>query len=223
MSLVTFKAVCVDAVDAAVMSEFWATTLNFDLELLADGDAVLRGPGQGEVVWINSVPEPKEVWHRVHLDLRHDSLEPFADLEQVSEDGEFSWTTFRDPEGGEFCVFVHDAPEHLLKDIVVQALDPTSISRWWAEVMGGELNYVDADYSHLDEVPGSSLESIDFVVTTQPKTVKNRIHWDVTLNEGATIDELVGMGAAVLRAPDGEVSWTIMADPEGNEFCVFAR
>ncbi len=223
MALVTFKAVCVDAVDAAVMGEFWARTLDFELESLPDGDAVLRGSGPGEEVWINTVSETKTVWHRVHLDLRQSSLQPFGDLEQVSKTGEFAWTTFRDPEGGEFCIFTHDEPiEHRLKDIVVQAIDPTAISQWWAEVMGGDLNHVDPDYSHIDEVPGSSLESFDFVITTKPKTVKNRIHWDVDLNDGVTVDDLVAAGASVLRAPDDTISWTIMADPEGNEFCVFA-
>ncbi|MEO6605155.1 MAG: VOC family protein [Aeromicrobium sp.] len=223
MTLVTFSAVCIDAVDPSVMSDFWARTLKFKAEKLSDGDAVLRGSGPGEEVWINTVTEPKTVWHRVHLDLRAESLEPFADLKQVSGTGEFVWTTFADPEGGEFCVFVHDEPiEHRLKDVVVQALDPTATSQWWADVIGGELTNVDDDYSHLDDVPGSSLESIDFVITTAPKTVKNRIHWDVTLNDGVSVDDIVAAGATILRAPDDEIHWTVMADPEGNEFCVFA-
>ncbi|GAA3527471.1 VOC family protein [Aeromicrobium panaciterrae] len=224
MALVTYKAVCIDALDAAKMGEFWARTLDYDLETLGDGDAVIRGPGEGEEIWINTVSEPKTVWHRVHLDLRQGSLQPFSELEQVSKTGEFAWTTFRDPEGGEFCVFVHDEPiKHRLKDVVVQAIDPTAISRWWADVMGGDLNHVDPDYSHIDDVPGSSLESFDFVVTTKPKTVKNRVHWDVTLNQGVTVDGLVAKGATVLRAPDHQIRWTVMADPEGNEFCVFDR
>lgn len=222
MSLVTFKDVCIDAVDAVAMGEFWATTLGYQLEALADGDVVLRGPGQGEVVWINTVPEAKTVWHRVHLDIRAESLEPFAHLEQVSGDGEYNWTTFRDPEGGEFCVFIHDAPiEQRLKDVVVQALDHTSISEWWADVMGGALTHDEQyGYSPLDDVPGSTLESFDFVPTQDAKTVKNRVHWDVTLNDGVTVDDLVAKGAEVLQAHPG---WTVMADPEDNEFCVFPR
>lgn len=223
MTLVTFKAVCIDAVDAPVMGEFWARTLGYELQTLDDGDAVLRGPGEGEEVWINTVPEAKTVWHRVHLDIRAESLVPFTRLEQVSGDGEFSWTTFRDPEDGEFCVFTHaEPPEHRLKDVVVQAVDPAAISTWWTEVIGGSLTHAQADYSHLDDVPGSSLESFDFVLTTKPKTVKNRIHWDVTLNDGVTIDDLAAAGAMVVRAQDDEIGWTVMVDPEGNEFCVFS-
>ena len=225
MSLVTFKAVCIDAVDPTPMAEFWANTLDFELETLADGDAVLRGSGPGEEVWINKVSEAKTVWHRVHLDLRQSSLQPFGDLEQVSKIGEFAWTTFRDPEGGEFCIFIHDEPiEHRLKDIVVKAADHRAISRWWTDIIGGTLGHDERlNYSHLDDVPGASLESIDFVPSDGPKTVKNRIHWDVTLNDGVTVADLVAKGASVLRAPDDEISWTIMADPEDNEFCVFDR
>lgn len=49
------------------------------------------------------------------------------------------------------------------------------------------------------------------------KTVKNRVHIDVF---GDT-DELVGLGATLLRGRDGERNWDMLADPEGNEFCVF--
>ena len=51
----------------------------------------------------------------------------------------------------------------------------------------------------------------------EPKTVKNRVHWDVTAEE---IDPLLAAGAVVLREPDDDIDWYICADPEGNEFCV---
>ncbi len=225
MVLATFKSVCIDAMDASVMQDFWAKALDYEVETLDDGDSVLRGRGAGEEVWINTVPEAKTVWHRVHLDLRAESLEPFADLEQVSGDGEFPWTTFLDPEGGEFCVFTYDEPtSHRLKDIVVQALDHATIS----DLVGRRHAAARSCTTTRTATPTSTtcpaprLESFDFVPTKKPKTVKNRIHWDVTLNEGVTVDDLVAAGASVLRAQDDEISWTVMADPEGNEFCVFA-
>jgi hypothetical protein len=54
----------------------------------------------------------------------------------------------------------------------------------------------------------------------EPKTVKNRVHWDVTLVD-TTIDGLVAAGATLLRPKDDEIHWWVMADPEGNEFCAF--
>lgn len=223
MPLVTYKSLCIDATDVSAVQQFWADALGYQLEELDDGDAVLRGSDPGEVVWINQVPEPSTGKQRVHLDLRAASLEPFAGLRQLSGDGEFSWTTFADPEGGVFDVFTHDPPPaKKLKDVVVFSADHIAISRWWADVVGGELTHDDEyGYSHLDEIPGSPLESFDFVPVPEPKTVKNRIHWDVSLLDGATVDDLVTVGAVILDPADETRRWTVMADPEGNEFCVF--
>lgn len=222
MPLVTYKDLCIDANDVSAVKGFWADALGYRLEELDDGDAVLRGSDPGEVVWINRVPEPRPARQRVHLDLRAESLEPFAGMQQLSGDGEFPWTTFADPEGGVFDVFTFDEPPaKKLKDVVVNSADHIAISQWWADVMGGELTHADDDYSHLDDIPGSPLESIDFVPVPEPKTVKNPIHWDVALREGATVDDLIAVGATVLSPADGTRRWTVMADPEGNEFCVF--
>lgn len=73
----------------------------------------------------------------------------------------------------------------------------------------------------LSEVPGLPFDGFVFVAVPERKTVKNRLHWDVTLQPGSGVDDLVPLGAAVVRRPDDEVSWTVMAHPEGNEFCVF--
>ena len=54
----------------------------------------------------------------------------------------------------------------------------------------------------------------------EPKTVKNRIHWDVDVDD---VQRLLDHGATVLRGADDVVSWHVLADPEGNEFCAFVR
>ncbi len=225
MALVSWHALCIDVNDVPVMQAFWAATLGYEDHVHDSGDVVLRGDVPREVVWINPVPEPRTVKQRVHLDVRAGSLEPFADLEPLTRVGEHAWTTFADPEGGELCVFTYDEPPaKRLKDVVIDAVDHEAISRWWADVIGGELTHAsDEGYSHLDDIPGSPLESLDFVPVPEPKTVKNRIHWDVLLEPGVTVDDLVAAGATLLRAQDDEIRWTVMADPEGNEFCVFAR
>jgi hypothetical protein len=57
-----------------------------------------------------------------------------------------------------------------------------------------------------------------FVRVPDERVVKNRWHWDVTTAE---VEALVAVGATVLRARDNEIQWTVLADPEGNEFCAF--
>ena len=51
------------------------------------------------------------------------------------------------------------------------------------------------------------------------RIVKNRWHWDVTTDDVAG---LVAAGAVVVRPPDADIRWTVLADPQGNEFCAFA-
>jgi len=221
MALVTFKDLCIDANDVSAIEGFWARALHLDSEFFDDdGSAVLRGGQKSQTVWINLVPEANEVKNRVHLDLAATSLEPFEGLEQVSETGAFPWTTFLDPEGNQFCVFVYADRAPGLKDVVIDSADPAAIATWWADVWGGKA--VDDDgYFYVDDVPDAPVESFDFVPVPEPKTTKNRLHWDVELQPGVTVDDLVAKGATVLATPTDDTRWTVMADPEGNEFCVF--
>ncbi len=70
----------------------------------------------------------------------------------------------------------------------------------------------------LRDVPGLPYDVWKFVEVPEPKTVKNRWHWDVVCDD---IDALVAKGATLLREPDDDIHWHILVDPEGNEFCAF--
>ena len=220
MALVTFKNLCLDANDVSSMSGFWSRALRLTVDPLEGGEAVLRGDDEARSVWVNLVREAREVKNRVHLDLVAESLDEFAGLEQLTDPGEFAWETYTDPEGNQFCVFTGSERAPGLKDVVVDSADPRSIASWWADVLGGSIGHPEG-YSHVDDIPGAPVESFDFVPVPEPKTVKNRVHWDVTLVPGATVDDLVARGATVLALPGDGHRWTVMADPEGNEFCVF--
>ena len=93
---------------------------------------------------------------------------------------------------------------------------------WYLSVGVPEDELGDGDCQDRVEDPTGQGPSIWFQPVPEPKTVKNRVHWDVTLQE-ATVADLVAAGATVLREPDDEISWTVLADPEGNEFCVLTR
>lgn len=211
-----------DAVDPHAVGEFWARALGLTAEFVDAGDIRLFGPDLSQTVWINRVPEAKTVKHRVHLDVFAPSLDEFADAPRLTESGQYPWTVVADPERGEMCVFVSDTvPRYRLKDLVVDACEPATIAQWWGEVIGGTV-VVDGDYSYLDDVPGVPFDDIDFVPVPEGKTVKNRIHWDVRLLAGVTVGDVLAKGATLLRAADDDIDWNVMADPEGNEFCVFA-
>jgi predicted enzyme related to lactoylglutathione lyase len=215
MAVARYKDLCIDSALEEQLGRFWASVLGLRFE--PDGQA-------GTLV--GDVPEPRTVKHRVHLDVTAASIDELVAqgatvLEPAAEYGR-AWTVLADPEGGELCAFVR-APDTLsgyrLHELVIDAVDPRPIAAWWADVFGATLEgRDDKDWWWLTGIPGLPYLSWDFVPVPEPKTVKNRIHWDVTVD---AVDDLVAAGASVLREPDDEISWTICADPEGNEFCAF--
>lgn len=218
MPLVEFKDLCLDANDSESVGRFWADTLG----LRFDDDEVLRGDDPHRTIWVNRVPETKTVKHRVHLDVRAPEAD-FADVPRLSEPGQFPWTVHADPEGGEFCVWdTAEPPDYRLLALVVDAMDHESTAAWWQGLWGGELDHQE-HYSAITGAAGVPFEAVSFVRVPEPKEVKNRIHWDVTLTGDTTVRLLKVAGARVLRDPVEGQPWTIMADPEGNEFCVFEK
>jgi predicted enzyme related to lactoylglutathione lyase len=226
MAVARYKDLCIDSALDERLGRFWASVLGLRFE--PDGAAgTLVGDIPEERVWMNVVPEPKTVKHRVHIDVTAASVDDLVAqgasvLEPAAEYGR-AWTVLADPEGGEFCAFVR-APDTLsryrLYELVIDAVDPRPIAAWWADVFGATLEgRDDRDWWWITGIPGLPYLSWDFVPVPEPKTVKNRIHWDVTVD---AVDDLVAAGATVLREPDEEISWTVCADPEGNEFCAFA-
>jgi hypothetical protein len=215
MAIARFKDLCLDAVDPARLGPFWAAVLGrtWDAE-----DEAVNGPTPQHRIWINQVPEPKTVKHRVHLDVYAREL---ADLEALGAtvlEPQRAWTVMRDVEGGEFCAFPRaELPAERLHGLVVDCADPEAQAQWWSGVYGVPVTRNDGWFT-LEGVPGMPIQTMDFVPVPEPKTVKNRVHWDVAV---PAVAPLVDAGATVLREPDDEIYWTVLADPEGNEFCAF--
>jgi len=218
MALARYKDLCIDAVNPERMGAFWAAALGLRPDDERPEGLVGHTPQHG--VWINGVPEPRTVKQRVHLDVHARSVSEYEQLGATVFDAEsFPWTVMADPEGGEFCVFVRDeVPDYRLYEIVVDAVDHAAIARWWGQVLGAPVVHDERGFSWVEEIPGAPFESIDFAPVPEPKSVKNRIHWDVDIED---VERLVAYGARVLRRPDNQIGWTVMADPEGNEFCAF--
>jgi hypothetical protein len=218
MAIARFKQVVLDAGDVARLGEFWSAALNRTWQPKKDTYGFVTGPTPQHTAWINAVPEPKAVKNRVHLDIYARSL---ADLEALGETPveQFPrWTVMADPEGGEFCAFLRDdLPAERLHGLVVDCADPVAQARWWGLVYGVDVTANDG-WATLEGVPGMPIQTMDFVPVPEPKTVKNRVHWDVTVTDVAP---LVSAGATLLREPDDDIHWHILADPEGNEFCAF--
>jgi hypothetical protein len=229
MALFSYKDLCIDAVDPELLGRFWATALGLEFHLQDGGDAYLTGPTKQHTIWINGVPEAKSVKHRFHLDLNAQQVDHLVASGAVVNDAtSFRWITMVDPEGGEFCVFVHDQPtgepiRHHLHALVIDCAsthESSEIATWWAEGFAAPVVHDPRGFSSVLEIPGASFDSIDFIPVPEPKTVKNRLHIDVTTHDLA---DVLAHGATVLHPEQPPLSWTVCADPHGNEFCVFAQ
>ena len=206
--------------DPAVLGRFWAAVTGLEYVENDDPDnpGDVRGPEEGMGIGLGLEPETKTVKHRVHLDVRARSVQDVLDLGATRAPGYDTdrWTVLLDPEGGELCVFESDdVPSYKAFELVVDAVDPAGITAWWGEVFGVAPHNEGQPWHWLTDVPGMPLEAMVFQPVDEPKTVKNRLHWDVHGDVG----ELLAAGATLLwELP----RWTTLADPEGNEFCVFA-
>ena len=226
MALATFKDLVIDASDARRLGAFWAEALGLRLEENGPTDVVLRGRTPAHTVWIDEVPEPKTVKNRVHLDVHTGDIDRLtAAGATVLNDTDFRWVVMADPEGQEFCAFVRQQPpEDRLYEIIVDCADPELVATWWGNVFGVKVDRHDHDlgsYYSCAEIPGAYFSGMAFVPVPEPKTVKNRLHWDVTGSVRALLDAGAGMIRPVTERPEPGRTWDVLGDPEGNEFCVF--
>jgi len=221
MPIARYKQVVLDAGNVALLGEFWGAALNRPWQPKKDTYGFVTGPTAGHVVWINAVPEPKTTKNRVHLDIYARSLADLEALGAAVVEPFPRWTVMADPEGGEFCAFLRDdLPAQRLHGLVVDCADAVAQAQWWGAVYG--VDVIDkGQWATLEGVPGMPIQTMDFVPVPESKTVKNRVHWDVTIPSRESVAALVSAGATVLREPDDDIFWHVLADPEGNEFCVF--
>ena len=105
---------------------------------------------------------------------------------------------------------------------IVDARDPVALGRWWQQALGWVV--VNADPGEYEIRPGPDrLPGLLFVPVEEPKTVKNRLHLDFRPDDqDPEVERLLGLGATRADVGQGEQSWVVLADPEGNEFCVLA-
>ncbi len=219
MAIARFRDLCLDAVDVPRAARFWSQALGLEIDN-TDDECCLTGPTDRHRIWINQVPEPKQAKNRVHLDVRTGSVAELTELGATEVGPVRDWTVLTDPDGQEFCAFLRKRRQpYRLFDLVVDAADPRAIASWWAEVFGGYNPVRQRRYATVAGIEGLPWPTFSFNAVPEPKTVKNRVHWDVF----AEPDELIARGATLLRPKGGVLKWHVMADPEGNEFCAWTE
>jgi catechol 2,3-dioxygenase-like lactoylglutathione lyase family enzyme len=108
-------------------------------------------------------------------------------------------------------------------EICIDAHDPAALGAWWSKVLGWR-HYVDQDGDVVLETPPGAGPNWLFVDVPDDKVVKNRIHLDFRPDDQhAEVDRVIGLGARHVDVGQGEQTWVVLADPEGNEFCILAE
>ncbi|MGY1495268.1 VOC family protein [Streptomyces sp. QTS52] len=228
--------------DDSALGRFWGEALGWGVSSAEPGATSVKPVGftwsdpTGICVDVIAVPDPATVNDRVHIELATNSATHQAELvarlkelgatvAEVTRTG-LPWTALADPEGNVFCVL---EPQEMYRDtgpiaaVVVDCADPRAMARFWEEAMDWTLHEVTDDRALLRSAKGVG-PYLEFLRTPHLKDMRHRVHLDVvpSLGDGqaAEVTRLEALGATLADTGRGDFPWRILADPEGNEFCV---
>jgi predicted enzyme related to lactoylglutathione lyase len=229
-------AVSFDANDPLRLATFWAGVLGMEMADDADGVALLPSDDPGFRIEFLPTQEPKVGPNRIHFDVTSTSFEDqqqtvaralelggrHLDIGQDPDDGH---VVLADPEGNEFCVI--EAENNFLADTgrigAVNCDGSQEVGYFWGEALGWPLVWDQDEETAVQSPLGGSKMSWGGP-PIRPKTGKSRLHLDIAPSVGgdqqAEVDRLVSLGATRIDIGQGDVGWVVMADPDGNEFCV---
>jgi hypothetical protein len=234
----------VKARDDVALGRFWADALGWGVSSEGPGVTNLEPVGftwpdpTAVCVDVVTVPDPETVKYRMHLDLATTSTAHQAQLVARLRElgatpadvgqGDVPWTVLADPEGNLFCVL---EPREIYRDtgplaaVVVDCADPRALARFWADAIGWTLHELTDDHARLRSAQGVG-PYLEFLRTPDTQTAKGRIHLDLLPYPGddknAEVARLKTLGATPADVGQGDVRWTVLADPAGNDFCVLA-
>lgn len=110
--------------------------------------------------------------------------------------------------------------------VVIDAIRPRLVADFWCAVLGWQVVDEDVDGFSIAP-PDQSWPAIDVFAVPEGKAVKNRLHFDVRADGVSTAEELERLLALGARRTDvgqgPDVSWVVLSDPEGNEFCLLSE
>jgi len=232
-------ALCIDTNDHARLAHFWAGVLRREmLDDPDDGLVLLPSDETDFRIEFQTVEERKTGPNQMHFDLTSSSPEDqHATVERalalgarhidVGQLPDEEHVVLADPEGNEFCV-IEPGNRFLAGCGVIGALssDGTQqVGYFWSEALGWPLVW-DQDQETAIQSPRGGPKITWGGPPVAPKTAKNRLHLDLAPPAGgdqeAEVQRLVSLGAKRADIGQGDVSWVVMNDPDGNVFCVLS-
>jgi predicted enzyme related to lactoylglutathione lyase len=237
--------VVADARAPAELARFWSSLLGWEIAEETQEEVAIRPagypyphPGAVPIVFV-PVLQAKTGKNRVHLDLASTSAAHQAEIVSRAKDlggypvdigqGDVPWVVMADPEGNEFCVL---EPRDIYRDtgpvaaILTDCGDPAALARFWAGAAGWQITNAEDDIIGLRSPEGVG-PFLEFLRVPGRKVAKNRLHPDVApvLGDDPAVEvaRLRHLGATLADVGQrDQLSWTVLADPEGNEFCVLS-
>jgi predicted enzyme related to lactoylglutathione lyase len=109
-----------------------------------------------------------------------------------------------------------------IRHVVIDSNDPAPLARFWSEVTGRPVEDSDPVYTTLEDPDCRDVLLLIQRVGDAPKRTKSRVHIDLyAADPDAEAERVVALGAAKLNVvEEDEVRWVVLADPQGNEFCI---
>jgi len=231
-------SVVFDAADPGSLGRWWSEAVGWPVEYEAPDEVVVASGEEGvpSLVFVD-VADPKVAKNRVHVDLPSASADDQAAIvdrllaagatrADVGQRG-VPWVVLHDPDGNELCVLEPRPayPEATgVAAIVIDVADPQRLAGFWVAATGWVVVTDHPDHVALRR-PGGAPPDLDLLRSTDPKVGKNRLHLDVAPfvddDRDAEVDRLLALGATEVDVGQGpDVTWRVLADPEGNELCV---
>ena len=231
-------ALCFDASDPLRLARFWAGVLGWAMaDDVHDGIALLPSDDTGFRIRFLPTQAPKVGQNQMHFDLTSTSLEDqqqtvatalelgarHIDVGQRPEEGH---VVLADPEGNEFCVI--EPGNNFLADcgfVGALACDGSQeVGYFWSEALGWPLVW-DQDQETAIRSPRGGPKITWGGPPLMPRTGKNRLHFDLAPpadgDQQAEVDRLLSLGATRIDIGQRHAGRVVLADPDGNAFCVF--
>ena len=226
-----------DANDPRLLARFWSGVLDWAIVDDPD-DGLVLVPSDDTGFRIRFLParEQKTEQNQMHFDLTSTSLEDQQQIVakalalgarhiDIGQRPDEEHVVLADPEGNEFCVI--EPGNSFLADcgfIGAVACDGSQeVGYFWSEALGWPLVW-DQEEETAIRSPHGGPKVTWGGPPLKPKTGKYRLHLDVAPpadgDQQAEVDRLVALGATRVDIGQGDVSWVVLADPDGHEFCV---
>ena len=225
----------IDTHDVEKLASFWGQALPGSRRVYEDDGEVVVQTDDGLRLLFYKAPDDKVVKNRLHLDLipetqdaQVERLEALGAIRaDVGQSDDVSWVVMADPEGNEFCVLSARPDEgHVqglkIGQVNIDARDAQKLAPFWERALPGSERVYEGDEGGIDvQTPEGWV--LAFFPVPDDKVVKNRLHLDLIPDDrDAEVARLEGLGGtrADIGQNEDEITWVVMADPEGNEFCV---